>query len=62
MGNEHGQREKENKNEKENGNELTHRARVQVNFCSHFFHFLVRFGRSPFPFPSFIIILKTELT
>ena len=46
MGNEHGQRENENKNDKENGNEFTDRARVQVKFCSHF-----SFSRSLWSFP-----------
>ena len=61
MGNEHGQRENENKNDKENGNEFTDRARVKVKFCSHF-SFSVLFGRSPFPVPRFINLLTTELT
>ena len=46
MGNEHGQRKNENKNEKENCNEFTDRARVQVKFCSHF-----SFSRSFWSFP-----------
>ena len=46
MGNEHGQRENENKNEKENGNEFTDRAMVQVKFCSHF-----SFSHSLWSFP-----------
>ena len=42
------------------GNEFTDRARVQLQFCSHF-SFPVPFGRSSFPVPRFIIILKTDL-
>ena len=46
MGNEQGQWENENKNEKENSNEFTDRARVQLKFCSHF-----SFSRSLCSFP-----------
>ena len=43
------------------GNEFTDRARVQLKFCSHSSHFPFPFGRSSFPVPRFIIILKTDL-
>ena len=61
MGNEQGQWENENKNEKKMVMNLPIGLGFKLRFVP-IFHFPVLFGCSPFPVPRLINLLKTELT